>query len=385
MNDDLLTLFLTPLDVLFLRGNKLFGDAGSHGEALLPPWPSLAAGALRSALLAQQGVDLAAFARDDHPHPQLGTPSAPGDFAIRHFGLACRDAAGHVHSLHALPADLVVQQPDKNPLREVRRLHPQPPPAGLRASMPLPQWPILAEGAQRAKAESGLWLTGAGWQRYLDGESPRDADIVASKALWKFDPRVGIGLSADTRSADDGKLFTAQAIALSEGVGFVVQARACPLRLPTTLRLGGDGRGAQGEAVSFELPRADHARLARDGRLRLVLTSPALFRQGWLPDGCTRRDDGRIVFDLHGVRGELVSAAVPRAEVVSGFDLARWQPKAAERAAPTGSVYWLDKVEATPAALDKLATEGLWPAGSDDRQNTSRRAEGFNRCALAVF
>ncbi len=33
------TTFIEPLDVLFLRGNKLFGDPGSHGESLIPPWP----------------------------------------------------------------------------------------------------------------------------------------------------------------------------------------------------------------------------------------------------------------------------------------------------------------------------------------------------------
>lgn len=38
--------FLEPLDVLFLRGNKLFGDPGSYGASLVPPWPSVAAGAL---------------------------------------------------------------------------------------------------------------------------------------------------------------------------------------------------------------------------------------------------------------------------------------------------------------------------------------------------
>ena len=38
------TRFIEPLDVLFLRGNKLFGDPGSHGESLVPPWPSLTTG-----------------------------------------------------------------------------------------------------------------------------------------------------------------------------------------------------------------------------------------------------------------------------------------------------------------------------------------------------
>ena len=31
--------FIEPLDVLFLRGNQLFGDPGSYGECLVPPWP----------------------------------------------------------------------------------------------------------------------------------------------------------------------------------------------------------------------------------------------------------------------------------------------------------------------------------------------------------
>lgn len=55
--------FIEPLDVLYLRGNRLFDGAGAHGAALMPPWPSLAAGALRSRMLADGGADMAAFAR----------------------------------------------------------------------------------------------------------------------------------------------------------------------------------------------------------------------------------------------------------------------------------------------------------------------------------
>ena len=53
--------FIEPLDVLFLRGNQLFGEPGSYGEALMPPWPSVAAGALRTRILADDSVDMAAF------------------------------------------------------------------------------------------------------------------------------------------------------------------------------------------------------------------------------------------------------------------------------------------------------------------------------------
>jgi CRISPR-associated protein Cmr3 len=67
---------------------------------------------------------------------------------------------------------------------------------------------------------------------------------------------------------------------------------------------------------------------------------------------------------------------------VSGWDLAQRQPKPAMRAAPAGSVYWLDQLETTPSALRKLAESGLW---TDESDNLQRRAEGFNRFSFAAW
>ena len=67
-------LFIEPADVLILRANQLFGDAGSYGQTQVLPWPSVMAGALRSALLAHDGWDLQAFASGERPHPAIGTP-----------------------------------------------------------------------------------------------------------------------------------------------------------------------------------------------------------------------------------------------------------------------------------------------------------------------
>ena len=99
--------FIEPLDVLFLRGNQLFGEPGSYGEALMPPWPSVAAGALRTRILADDSVDMAAFAAGRAAHPQLGTPQAPGGFVLQGFQVARTTSAG-VELLMPLPADTVV-------------------------------------------------------------------------------------------------------------------------------------------------------------------------------------------------------------------------------------------------------------------------------------
>lgn len=376
------TRFLEPLDVLFLRGNKLFGDPGSHGESLVPPWPSVAAGALRSRMLADAGVDLAAFARGEVEHPALGTPDRPGAFAVTAFHLARRGAEGAVELLFAPPADLVITE-DAHGEPGARLLAPLPPAHAVSSSAPLPLLPVLGDAARR-KPAAGYWLREAGWRRYLAGQVPAPAEFVKSSELWAFDHRVGVGLDAATRRAADGRLFSVQAVAMQAGVGFFVAIGGADAPAGGSVRLGGDGRAAAVLRLEHTPPEPDYAALAEARRCRVVLTAPGLFASGWLPHGAGEPgDDGSIRFALHGVRGRLACAAVPRAETVSGWDLAHRQPKPAQRVAPAGSVYWLELDDGvSPEALRKLVEAGLWGEPCED---VSRHAEGFNRITLAAY
>lgn len=384
------SVFIEPLDVLFLRGNKLFGDPGSFGESLVPPWPSVAAGALRSRMLADDGVDLAGFSAGKVEHPTLGTPAQPGAFAVTSFHLARRHAGGRMEVLIALPADLVVTETEAGKTASVRALQPTLPASGLSSSMPFAQLPVLAE-TTRGKPAGGYWLTEAGWQRYLAGQVPVPTQLVKSSTLWSLDHRVGVGLDATTGRAADGRLFSVQAVAMKKrehatqdgfDVGFLATVSGAAPPTDGLLRLGGDGRAAAIHATAgYRLPEPDYDQIAGARRCRLVLATPGIFAGGWLPTGVIQAD-GEFRFDLHGVKGRLVCAAVPRAEVISGWDLARWQPKPALRAVSAGGVYWLDRLDTTPEALRKLVEGGLWPIAE---HNDPRRAEGFNRCAIAAY
>jgi len=371
------TRFLEPLDVLFLRGNKLFGDPGSFGESLVPPWPSVAAGALRSRMLADAGVDLAAFAAGKIDHPELGTPKTPGAFAITAFHLARRKADGSVEALIQPPADLVISEDEDGNANSVRALKPTHTINGLQSSSPFLALPVLAE-TTRGKPSSGYWLSEAGWHKYMVGETPLPADLVHASALWRIDPRVGVGLDAATRRAADGRLFSVQAVALTPKVGFLATVTGAKLPQSGTLRLGGDGRAAAIQPVENPLLKPDYTAIAQAKCCRLILATPGIFPEGWKLPGMAA--DG--AFQLGNVKGRVVCASVPRAEIVSGWDLAHHQPKAAQRAAPTGSVYWLEDLEATPEALRKLAAQGLWNTDCEDAQ---RKAEGFNRVWLASW
>lgn len=377
--------FIEPLDVLFLRGNKLFGDPGSHGESLVPPWPSVAAGAIRSRMLAEdradgKPVDLAAYARGEIQHPVLGTPTAPGPFQVAGFQLARRLADGRVESLSALPADLVAQE-DETGRVSVRALVPTRVSEKLASSAPLPCLPVLAE-TTRSKPAAGYWLTESGWKKYLAGHTPDATDLVKTADLWQLDHRVGVGLDMASRRAAEGRLFTAQAVAMKPGVGFLAAISGAKPPSSGTIRLGGDGRAAALHVVDWVMPEPDYDAIIQARRCRMVLTTPGLFRAGWLADGLSKTQDNTYRFNLHGIEARLVCAAVPRAEVISGWDLANQQPKTALRAAPAGSVYWLEDLEATPDALRKLAAEGLWGQPCED---AARRVEGFNRLTLAAW
>lgn len=131
----------------------------------------------------------------------------------------------------------------------------------------------------------------------------------------------------------------------------------------TLVRLGGDGRAARVSQCAACLPEPDWERIEREGRFRLLLTTPGIFADGWQPAG---------------VPATLVSASVRRPETISGWDLLTGKPKGAQRVAPAGSVYWFERL----ADLDVL--KALHSAGLDVDDPT-RRAEGFNRCFVAPW
>lgn len=385
-------LFIEPLDVLILRGNKLFGDPGSFGEALVPPWPSVVAGAIRSALLAHKKVDLQLFARGQVRDPELGTREEPGSFRMTDFHLTRRLADGQIEPLYAPPADLVIRRTGNGTL-ECVQLEPKELPAGILSSAATKRHAVLPE-RERTKPESGHWLTHEGWLAYLKGNNlDVNSQLVRSSDLWGLDTRVGVGLDPAKRSAAEGKLFTVQAVAIRKqyhntgygyDVGFLAKVEGAQVPDELMLRFGGDGRAARASRVTALPPEPDLIeQIVQARRCRLILTSPGIFRGGWLPTGATRNDTSETRFDLHGVRARLVCAAVPRFEVVSGWDLARWQPKPAQRAAPAGSVYWLELDEGVTAeALRNLVVSGLW---GDPCEDPARRAEGFNRFTWGLW
>jgi len=410
-------VYVRPTDSLFVRGNLAFGDSGEHGTSLMPPPPSLFAGAFRSALLGNDAAQLAAFVQ----HGQcsslalaqcLGTPQVPGEFRLTWLSLAVQPtgapAGAAPETISPLPADLLVLG------SAFAALAPRAAPNGVQSAGDLPMRPTLVS-AKQEKPKGGVWLRQTGMAQHLAGKLPADSAQLESKHLYQRDPRLGIGLNEQSRTAEDGLIYTTEGFAFSPpravvevsqaksastalslssvaidfaSTGFLIGLQGVHALLPPegVLRLGGDGRSAHYRRVDFKPPVvADMAgRQGGLGQFRLILQTPALFAQGWLLDGVTRQADGVYRLQTPGFSARLACAALGRREVVSGWDLHQWAPKPAQAAVPAGSVYWFDQFEGNPDKLAAWVQNGLCPhTSAQDRhpQQHIRRAEGYN-CAL---
>ena len=393
--------YVRPTDSLFVRGNLAFGDSGEHGASMMPPPPSLFAGAFRSALLGHDAEQLTAFLTHGRCSNTalaacLGTPTAPGAFRIQWLSLAgdagsAAAAGASLDAMSPLPADLLMLG------KQFAMLQPRPVAPGIRSAGELPLRATLV-AAKQEKPTNGVLLRSKGLAEHLNGALADKAHGIESKHLYQRDPRLGIGLNADARTAEEGQIYTTEGFAFSPGsgsethadqspftsTGFLVGIAGAAHLLPEhgVLRLGGDGRSAHYRKVQFTPPTTGKPPGVH-GRFRLLLQTPALFSQGWLPEGVTEQD-GAYRLQCDGFTARLACAALGRHDLVSGWDLYQWAPKPAQAAAPAGSVYWFDEFMGDAGKLAAWAAKGLWPDDLNPMQQM-RRAEGYNRALLGAW
>lgn len=347
-----LRLLLEPLDVWLFRDGRPF-TAGSDALARsrFPPTPYTVYGMLRSLLLFQAAArgavrDLA-FGQEREVIAR--TVGAADDFGrVRLRGpLLGRLADGRIRRYLPAPADLVcaeAQRDDGTRWANAASPAAEHPHGASSASKLQPLW---ARHAERPSSVAGGWLAEEDFQAYLAGSPTR---VVQSDALFARELRPGVGIDRQRRTAAEGLLYAIEYIRPQPGVGVVVDVLDGCDAVPPLLAFGGEARGTRCTTVQLAAdppPPEVRERIARSGLIKLVLAKPALFAQGWLPswvDPATLETRG----DRPALR--LVSAAVPRAEPIGGFDVVAGKPRATRYAVAAGSVYFFAERQAGAAA-----------------------------------
>jgi CRISPR-associated protein Cmr3 len=115
------------------------------------------------------------------------------------------------------------------------------------------------------------------------------------------------------------------------------------------------GIGGEARSGTYEVLKSYSLRNStpKEGRIKIVLLTPAWFSGGWQPVG---GDWSPWV----GTDAKLVSMALGRPLALSGWNLAKREPKPLRHFVPAGSVFFFENAHLT----DKPFTES--PAGEPD-------------------
>lgn len=312
------TLEFEALDVLFFRDGRPFGP-GTRATTAAPA-PQTLAGAVRTWLLGRAGTDFQRLSLDiSNGASFLEATEAQDAGAVARL---CFQGPWFVQDGERLvptPANLEIDQNGA-----IVRLDP--------LTGTLPGWreeglrPIWRKGRGSTKPRRG-YLRPDGLTKFLVGGVPAANEVVDDVSLFGTEDRVGIGIDADRRTAQDGLIYAIRMMRLQPDVRIAINVMGqapdiAILPEEDLLALGGEARRAIVRRVETSgWPNPGGAGLK--GRLAL-LTTPAPFG-GWSPPGLTP-----------------CAAAVLGHNAVSGWDMARGGPKPNRFAAPAGSVYFFD-------------------------------------------
>lgn len=331
---------LDPVDLLFCRDGRpiVAGEGAAAGSGL--PSPQVVAGAIRTALLRQRGHLPA-----DGSRPLQAHVDAVMAICVR--GPLLADDQGR--PFIPMPADLVGDKPKhgqkgipKARLVPTRNIPGWTPPDDAPQALAL--WPeqdqtAPSQGHERHRpgdlAPQQGFLTWDGFDAWAKGGRPTQAQVKNAGDLWGEETRTQVALSASAGTAEDGHLFSTRYLRLKPGICLYIEVDS-EEPLPETVTLGGDRR-------QVRVRRAIPAIWPTTGTCALALT-PTVLPVGRVPAAWTS--------DCRGL-------AIPGADPVSGWDLAKQQPRPVRWALRAGSVWHLNHALTTCTSIGDETPSGF--------------------------
>lgn len=383
-------LKITCRDPIVARDGRPFGaNQGNRMRSLDWVLPSVLAGSLRSALGKSANRDFSVATAEDLLDVEIAGPVPLADGQL--YFPAPQDCVFH---------------PQSGPLRA----------APWRLDEGGCDWPAI--GLQPVSltqeqapddfkpAEPPAWWPADRYAAWLAGDHIKFDERFLDAA--EIEHRTHVSLAAETGAADEGELFTTAALVVTHlrrhaaGAEQVRSSRFAEIALAARVRadgwcgealagldtlhsLGGERRLAHWTTVAegaWSCPEIIRAALAKASRVRMVLVTPAMFRDGWKP--------GWLNDALAGippgarVNLRLVGVSIQRWRAVSGWSLLnnppnqRPGPKPVKRIVPAGGTYFFEIAEGESS---DLAGHWLEPV-SDDEQN---RRDGFGLAAWGIW
>lgn len=360
---------LHPHDPLIARDGRPFEAGTGPARTLDMPPPSVIAGTLRTAI---------GWAASKEPG-KFGLKSEQArEIACAGPLLAEQGENGEPGAVFLpAPRDLVLFEHAGQPtILDRHRLSPAAPPLGLRSDLPATLLPVSGvdlPDSKPARAAPAFWSLREFERWCLEPAVRSELPLSGTLPALDRETRTHLAIRADTLTAQQGMLFQTEGLRFRskasphEPVRELALLVGCDeprLSRDSLLPMGGERRlSALRSCTSPRLPAAPRAGARR---YRVILLTPAFFDQGAVPD--------RI--GASTVR----AAAVGRPLALSGWDIVEKGPKKVRRAAPAGSVYWVE--------LDPDVDPAAWIRDTHLQHVSSQpqdRRDGFGLVALGVW
>ncbi len=363
-------ILIEPNDVLMFRDGKPFAGGDDHfARGAFPPPPSTIYGALRSHILSIRSGQFQTFKKEPEKISkeildEIGSPGKLGTLKINYFGVAENEGA-QVKHFFPLPKDIVKEKGVKNGKYQILK------PQGSLRDIVLSNLPAGLEYlwiTDEAAFESVAgFLSEDGMAKYLLGETPKA--VIDLGEVYKIEERTGIRKNRATGSVETGGLYNVEYFRMAKGFGFALEIDGTKL-FPDSgiIRLGGDHRSAKYSKLSWNDIDNKHIKekVSKDNHFKIVLLTPAVFEQGWLPDGIDSNTGEGVI---NGVRAKMTAACVGKPIGIGGFDIVKEMPKIMNKAVPAGSVYYFELLDTD---FEKLF-DNLWLKSIKNK----RQQEGF--------
>ncbi len=365
---------LEPRDPLIFRDARPFSaDPGALAQSLPFPLPSTIAGAVRTHLIAS--------APDFRGWSGTGEPARALNIRIQGPILAKRatDPERSHTAFYPAPHDALIVETDdatsQAPRLNIAALRPlETPPTGSGTNIPTGLVPLAVTDERKPFTEYAFWSQRE-IVKWLYALHPAADDVPLPQNTHVKIPtetRVHVAIDAQRGTHKEGALFGTVALAFPRSFSLLVRAsppaddeRDTLRALEQLIPLGGERRLATIREVQGAWPACDipkQPELAKAHGIRLLLVTPALFENGWMPKSAMPQGDGGALLGAipglaSGPTAQLVSVASGRRIPVSGWDLKARSAKPIRYAMPAGSVLFFKIAEGD---LDRTLLERLW-------------------------
>ncbi|MBD3186558.1 type III-B CRISPR module-associated protein Cmr3 [Candidatus Bathyarchaeota archaeon] len=386
------TFIVECRDGIVARDSRPFGkNKGNHAYSLDWPFPSTLAGALRTFMGKRLGgiFDQGMIKKLKNLQVMGGFPTKDGSVYL------------------PAPSDAVFSRDGDYPYTYTRYpVLPEFLDDGEGCDLPAPslQPAFLSDGGRDdfkpPKESPTFWSLDEIESWLTDQPEPKTFDSVGGHPFMGLPPkekRVHVSIDPDTRTALEHHLFSISRIALPTGVGLLIGCEydsskpgkdlveELPAHFITTL--GGQRRLASWEEKSngakslWSCPGNISHVLGESKAVRMLLVTPALFKNGWVPGWLEKDDAGMLKGNPPslnaggGLELELVSACIGNWQPISGWSYETKGEKKLHRLVPAGSVYFFRIASGSANDLEKAWMKAV----SDELQD---RMDGFG---LAVW